>query len=741
MGVLVERELNIEGMTCAACVARVQKALASVEGVESANVNFATHQGQVTLPETTDLALLTKAVKAAGYEATVIEEISEDFVGTAQKKATEERKRLERQGRELLGSAIFTVPVFILSMVSHHRPEWQNLLLFMLTTPVIFWFGRSFLKASWNGLRHGMATMDTLVALGSLAAWGYSTYSLVAYRGHAQSEHVYFETGAVIVTLILLGRFLEAKAKSRMSDSIRSLMNLVPPTALVVVKGEEDRPQAATLLKKGMLVRVRPGDRIAADGLVSEGESCVDESMLTGEPMPVAKRRGDRVTGGSLNDQGSFVFRVDRTGSATTIAQIARQVERAQGSKAPMQGLADKVSSVFIPVVIVIAVATLLISGLATGSLEEGLLRAVAVLVVACPCALGLATPTALMVGTGRGAELGVLIKDGEALERAATIGTLVFDKTGTLTKGKPVVTDFNWFPTRDDSVQETEILAQLAAVEAKSEHPLARSVVAFARRKILMIPSASDFQAVRGLGVRGVLGESNVLIGRLSWVFENSEMSLSNREQIESKYEELESVGKSVFAATGLGWVAVLAVSDELNPTAIEAVKILKGMGRNVVLLTGDRPAPAKAIADQVGITEVISEVLPEEKAAEIVRLQEGGRVAMIGDGINDAPALATADLGIAMSSGTEVAMETAGVTLQSADLYLVPTTIELAKATLSTIKMNLFWAFGYNVVMIPLAVIGQLTPMWAAGAMALSSVSVVGNSLRLRAFRPKER
>ncbi len=741
MGVSIERELQIEGMTCAACVARVEKALIGVEGVESANVNFATHQARVLVSETINPEFLQAAVKASGYEASLVEESAEDSLAIAQERTNREKEKLARQARELAGASLLTVPIFTLSMVAHHRPEWQNLLLLILATPVIFWFGRSFLKASWNGLKHGSATMDTLVALGSVAAWGFSVYALIAYKGHAQSDHVYFETGAVIVTLILLGRYLEAKAKSRMSDSIRALMNLVPPTAWVVEKGQEDREIAASALRKGMLVRVRPGDRIAADGVVTEGESHVDESMLTGEPLEVSKRRGDRVTGGSLNDEGSLVFRVDRTGSATTLAQIARQVERAQGTKAPLQGLADKVSSVFIPIVIVVALLTMVFTAFSVGSLETGLLRAVAVLVVACPCALGLATPTALMVGTGRGAELGILIKDGDALERAAYVRTVVFDKTGTLTLGKPVVTDFHWFALNGAAVQETEVLAQLAAVEAKSEHPLARAVVGFARRKILMIPAASHFEAIRGQGVRGVVGDSTVFIGRLSWVFVNSEISDQERDRIETHFQELERAGKSVFVAIGRGWAAVLAVTDELNPTALSAVKTLQERECKVVLLTGDRWAPAQSIADQVGIGEVIAEVLPDGKAEAISRLQKEGPVAMVGDGINDAPALATADLGIAMSSGTEVAMETAGVTLQSSDLRKVPITVELAQATLRTIKMNLFWAFGYNVVMIPLAIAGGLTPMWAAAAMALSSVSVVGNSLRLRSFKPRDR
>jgi len=741
MGVSIERELRVEGMTCAACVARVQKALRAVEGVESANVNFATHQAQVLVRESVEVDLLTSAIHSAGYEATLVEESRGDFLEIAREKTERERAKLARQGRELLGAVLLTLPVFVLSMASHHRPVWQNVVLFALTTPVVFWFGRSFFRAAWNGLKHRIATMDTLVALGALAAWSYSTYALVAYSGHEQSSHVYFETGAVIVTLILFGRFLEARAKTRMRDSIRSLMNLVPPTAWIVDKGQEDREIPATELRKGMLVRVRPGDRIASDGVVTEGESHVDESMLTGESLPVAKRRGDRVTGGSLNAEGSFIFRVDRTGSATTLAQIARQVERAQGTKAPLQGLADRVSSVFIPVVIAVAVATLAFSAISTRDLETGLLRAVAVLVVACPCALGLATPTALMVGTGRGAELGILIKDGEALERAAKVSTVVFDKTGTLTKGKPVVTDFRWTPIGNSAIQETEILAQLAAIESRSEHPLARAVVAFARRKVLMIPSASDFQAFRGLGVSGTVGNSTVRVGRLNWVIQGATVEEEGWRLLAEQFDGLEASGKTVFAASGSGWVAVLAVSDELNESAPDALDSLQQMGQRIVLLTGDRNAPAQSIASQLRISEVIAEVLPDQKAEAIANLRKEGSVAMIGDGINDAPALATADLGIAMSSGTEVAMETAGVTLQSSDLTKVPTMIRLSQATLKTIKMNLFWAFGYNVVMIPLAIVGQLTPMWAAAAMALSSVSVIGNSLRLRSFNHKLR
>jgi Cu+-exporting ATPase len=707
-----EAELEVKGMTCGACAARVQKALAGAPGVESASVNFATHRATVLLAEGADENQAVRAVQDAGYDA----ELS---VGT--RVAPGEDSTALRS--DLTLAAILTTPVFVLSMALHHRPEWMNWLLFALATPVVFWCGRRFFLAAFRGLPKAQFSMDTLIALGSGAAWVYSTVALFLYRGHAQSEHVYFETGAVIVTLILLGRFLETRAKSRMSDAIRKLMALAPPTA-TLIGPDGPKEVRAESLKPGDTVRVRPGERVSADGKVVEGSSTVDESMLTGEPLPVAKSPGDLVTGGTVNIQGSFLFEVERSGSQTTLAQIARSVQRAQGSKAPMQSLADQVSSVFVPVVIGVAVLTALATGL-TGSWDAALMRSVAVLVIACPCALGLATPTALVVGTGRGAELGVLVRDGSSLERAAGVRTVLLDKTGTVTEGKPQVLRLAVF----GEWSEDEALAFAASLERLSEHPLALAVVEEAERRGIRIPDAAGFEAVKGQGVRGAGGA----VGRMAFVAgEGFVMPI----EAEQTAEVWEAQAETVFAVARGRDSAVVSVADAVRPTSRAAVAALRAQGLDVALVTGDNPTTAKAVATQIGVQEVRAGVLPEGKAAVVAEFQKRGPVAVVGDGINDAPALATADLGIAMGGGTDVAMEASGVTLLRADLRGAATALRLGRATMATIRGNLFWAFAYNVVMIPLAVVGLLNPMLAAGAMAFSSVSVVLNSLRLRSF-----
>jgi len=483
-----------------------------------------------------------------------------------------------------------------------------------------------------------------------------------------------------------------------------------------------------TQVLQEMIIRVRPGERVPVDGIVIEGESFVDESMVTGEPVPISKKTGDSVTGGTVNDQGSFLFRATHVGSETMLAQIASMVQRAQGSRAPLQGLADKVSSVFVPTVIGIAVLTVLVYAVSGRGVEPGVLAAVAVLVIACPCALGLATPTALMVGTGRGAELGILVKDGEALERAGSIKTVLLDKTGTITQGKPHLTDIVISGTWGDQ----EALAVAAALESQSEHPIARAVVKKAKDLALAIPQLENFEAIRGNGVKGTLSGEMAVIGKLSWVAELATIP----EDVRQTFEELESMGKTVFVLqTGVNY-AVLAVSDVVGDYSAEAIRLLKQIGVEPVMVTGDNLRAAAAVANQVGVERVEAQVLPQDKAEFVRKYQVAGRVGMVGDGINDAPALAQADLGIAMGHGTDVAMETAGVTLLRSDLRGVAQAIRLARATLSTIKWNLFWAFVYNVVMIPLAALGLLSPMLAAGAMAFSSVSVILNSLRLRSF-----
>ena len=719
-----ETVLDIEGMTCASCVRRVEKALGKTEGVESANVNYATNQATVVHSGHVDTTALTKAVVDAGYGVRApmpVDHSKHTADEHAKHLRQESAAEMAKMRTNLIIAAALTLPTVLISMLWHPRPEWANMLLFVLATPVIFWTGNKFFVVAFKALRHASTTMDTLIAMGSGAAWAYSTYSLIRYSGHGhhQSEHIYFETGAAIVTLILLGRFLEAKAKTRMSDAIRKLAGLAPKEAWKILATGEEVLTPIDQIRVGDLVRVKPGERVAVDGVVESGESYVNESMISGEPIPVSKKAGEKVTGGTVNEQGSFVFRAEKVGSDTMLAHIAKMVARAQGSKAPMQSLADKVSSIFVPIVIVIAIATFATYLLTGHTLDQSILPAVAVLVIACPCALGLATPTALMVGTGRGAELGILVKDGEALERAGHIKTVLLDKTGTLTLGKPSLIDI----VVEGGWTEDAALAAAASLEALSEHPIARAVVNAASAKGLSLAKVDGFTALQGHGVSGIVDGKRLEVGRARIATPT--------------VERLESEGKTVFSAIrDDGAQATFAVSDTVSPTAMEAVKELRELGIEPIMVTGDNRKTAEAVAASVGISQVEAQVLPGDKAAIVERHQAHGAAAMVGDGINDAPALAQADLGIAMGEGTDVAMETAGITLLRSDLRGVPKSIRLAKATLGTIKSNLFWAFVYNVVMIPLAALGILSPMLAAGAMAMSSISVILNSLRLRRF-----
>lgn len=729
---LRETLLDVQGMTCASCVSRVERTLKKVPGVVSANVNFATHQATISHESAVLPDQLAQAVDAAGYPAQpVLDEVltGESPGDRAEHLRQESEIESNKVRLNLYLSAALTIPIFILSMGWHPRPEWANFLLLALATPVTFWCGRQFFVVACKSLRHGSTTMDTLVAMGSGAAWIYSVYGLFAFKGHHQSEHIYFETGAVIVTLILLGRYLEAGAKSRMSDSIRKLMDLAPKVATRIDSQGIETEVPLSALKRGNLIRVRPGETVAVDGVLTEGESFVNESMITGEPLAVNKKIGDSVTGGTVNERGSFVFRAEKVGSDTMLANIAKMVQRAQGSKAPMQGLADKISGVFVPVVIVIAILAVVVNIALGRSLDAGILAGVAVLVIACPCALGLATPTALMVGTGRGAELGILVKDGLALERAQDIRVVLLDKTGTLTLGKPTLTDLEVF----GSWTSEEALGFVAALESQSEHPVGRAVITSAKEKGIAILTPESFESAQGQGVSGTVNGLSGYVGRSSWI---SSLGIALKTEAENAISRMESEGKTVFVAVRGEDAAILAVSDSIGEHSREAVQQLIGLGIRPVMVTGDNGKAAEAVAKLVGINEIRAQVLPAEKAGIVQEFQGAGKTAMVGDGINDAPALAQADLGIAMGSGTDIAMETAGVTLLRSDLRGVPQAIRLARATLATIKGNLFWAFVYNVVMIPLAASGLLNPMLAAGAMAFSSVSVVLNSLRLRRF-----
>ena len=707
-----EFDFPVEGMTCASCVARVERALKKVEGVESVSVNFATERATVSGSHAVTHESLSAAVEKAGYTARFEEGHVHD-------------EETDRGLGNLIAALALTIPAFLLSMFWHPRPEWANWVLFALATPVIFWNGRGFFVSAWKSLRHGAANMDTLVALGSLAAWAYSTFALLTVRGHDahhQSNQMYFETGAVIVALILVGKHLETRSKQSMGGAIRSLMNLAPAQAVVVHEGghEESIPHSA--IQSGMVLRARPGEKIAVDGTVLEGASFVDESMLTGESVPIEKKPGDLVTGATLNTSGALLYRAERVGKDTVLAKIIQMVEHAQGSKAPIQRLADKVSSIFVPIVIVIALATFGIWMLRGATFAEAILPAVAVLVIACPCALGLATPTAIMAGTGRGAQLGILIKDGSILESAGSIKTVLLDKTGTITQGRPAFADA--IAVANHSVDDLLTLA--ASVEKFSEHPIAKAVVAEAEKRSLDLHDAGSFQAEVG---RGVSASINGQLVRVS-----SPHGISN---LPKEVAEWESIGRTVMVvALDDLTLGIIAVADQIGEHSQEAVAELQSLGIEPVMITGDNERTARHIAAQAGITHVFAEVLPSGKADAVRSRQAGERVAMVGDGINDAPALAQADLGIAIGGGTDVAMETAGITLLRADLRGVPQAIRLAKNTLSTIRWNLVWAFGYNVVMIPLAAVGLLNPMWAAGAMAFSSISVILNSLRLRRF-----
>ena len=740
----------VEGMTCASCVARVEKALSEMEGVVSADVNLATERATITFnPEQTSYEKMARAVDAAGYTLVATAEGEEAL--------DRERRRRERETRllkiKLIYSAASAAVIMFLSMAGMHIPGLQDIpertmfiILFALATPVQFWPGLTFYRAAFKAARHGTTDMNTLIAVGTTAAYAYSvvaTFFPSFISGTGLELAVYYDASATIIALILLGRFLEARAKGRTSEAIRRLMDLQAHTARVLRDGEEvDIPVEE--VRVGDIVVVRPGEKIPVDGTVTAGHSAVDESMLTGEPLPVEKGEGDEVTGATVNGTGSFRFRVTRVGSDTVLAQIIKLVEEAQGSKAPIQRLADKVASVFVPVVIGIAALTFLVWLLAgpEPSFNFALINFVAVLVIACPCALGLATPTAIMVGTGKGAEEGILIKGGEILETAGRLDVVVFDKTGTLTWGKPVVTDVKSV----NGQGEDELLALAASVERGSEHPLAETLVEEARSRGLDLGEASDFQAVPGRGVVARMEGTEVRLGNAAFMGESG----ADLGELEAGAEELAREGKTViYALSGGELMGFVAVADTLKPMAAETVQALRELGVEVVMLSGDRRSTAETIARQVGVDRVLAEVLPADKAAEVARIQSEGKVvAMVGDGINDAPALAQADIGIAIGTGTDVALETSDITLISEDLRKVATAIKLSRATLRTIKQNLFWAFIYNVIGIPIAA-GVLYPVWgvllnpiyAAAAMAFSSVSVISNSLRLKRFSETRR
>ncbi len=731
--------LPVEGMTCASCVLRVEKALKKVEGVSRADVNIATEKATVAFdPARVSLAQLQAAVADSGY---ALGAPDRDEGGTRERR--EEGSPLQIIRKELWLSVGLTVPVMLLSMLngstwfaswSSLSPDDVNKILLLLTTPVLFVSGKRFFKGFWLTARHRTADMNTLVAVGTGAAYVYSTLTVLFPRWilpEGQPHHVYFDTAATIITLILFGRMLEALAKSRASEAIKKLIGLQPRTARVLRGGaEQDVPVAGVIVDDQVIVR--PGERIPVDGMILKGFSAVDESMVTGESLPVEKQPGDRVIGGTINKDGLIEFRATAVGEATLLAHIVRLVAEAQGSKAPAQTLADKIASVFVPVVVGIALLTFAFwFGLGHAGFAQAMIPFISVLIIACPCALGLATPTAIMVGTGVGATLGVLIKNAESLEKTHAVQAIVLDKTGTVTDGRPAVTDVIPAP----GVDPNQLLRNAASVEKGSEHPLGQAIVEFAARRNLLPSEAESFRALAGHGAMAAVAGDTVLVGNAQLM---KEQGVSIRECGQAG-EKLAADGKTlVYVAVNGVLSGLIGCADQLKPSSPEAIAALRAMKIEVIMMTGDNVRAARAVAAAAGVDRVVAEVLPEDKAAHVRAVQaEGKVVAMAGDGINDAPALAQADVGIAMGTGTDVAMETADITLMRGDLLGIVQAIRLSSRTLKTVRQNLFWAFIYNIIGIPLAAMGMLNPMIAAGAMAFSSVSVVANALRLRRFR----
>ncbi|MFY9285836.1 MAG: heavy metal translocating P-type ATPase [Tissierellaceae bacterium] len=723
----IKKTLLIEGMTCAACSTRVEKVLNRLDGVSKASVNLSTNKALVEFPSgAVDVETLIRAVEKAGYKAEL--EVERDV--DREKELRE--KEIKSLKTSFIVSAILSIPLF--SAMFFHMAGTDNTLSsilnngwfqLVLATPVQFIIGYRFYRGAYNSLRGGGANMDVLIAMGTSAAYFYSLYNLL----NGIHEY-YFESSAVIITLILLGKTFEAVAKGKTSEAIKKLMGLQPKTARVVRDGQE-MDIAIEKLEIGDIIVVRPGERVPVDGVIVEGHSSIDESMLTGESIPVDKTVGDQVVGATINKFGSFKFEAKKIGKDTVLAQIIKLVEEAQGSKAPVQRLADKISGIFVPVVVGIALVTVLGFSLIGNNFNTGLINAVAVLVIACPCALGLATPTAIMVGTGKAAENGILIKSGEHLERAHQMDTIIFDKTGTITKGEPEVTDILAF----NGIDEDEILRIAASVEKVSEHPLGQAIVKYAEDKDITLVDTDSFMSLSGKGLRAGFEGKDIYIGNRRLMKENN-IDLTG---FENEMLRLEEEGKTAMLLSIDGVISgIIAVADKIKETSLEAIKELKAMDLDVYMITGDNERTAKAIAREVGIDNILADVLPENKAEVVEDLKSQGRhVGMVGDGINDAPALAAADVGFAIGTGTDVAMEAADITLMRGDLNGVVTAIRLSHRTMKTIKQNLFWAFFYNSVGIPFSALGFLNPMVAGAAMAFSSVSVVTNSLRLRRFK----
>ncbi|MBY0215789.1 heavy metal translocating P-type ATPase [Paenibacillus illinoisensis] len=745
-------DLDITGMTCAACSARIEKGLSRLPGVSRANVNLALETGHVEFAAgALKPSDITAKIKQLGYGA--------ELQQTQEETSSVRERELQRKKWKWMISALLSIPL-LWAMVGHFSftswiwvPDlfmnpWFQL---VLAAPVQFIIGWQFYIGAYKALRNGSANMDVLVALGTSAAFFYSLYltltsgmipatapmdhgGMGTSAGAAMpSVELYYETSAILITLILLGKWFEAVAKGRSSQAIKSLIELAPREARVIRDGQEVLVPAA-YVAVGDIVLVRPGDSIPVDGVVEKGQSSVDESMLSGESLPVDKRPGDAVTGATLNKNGALRLRATRVGSDTALSQIIKVVEQAQGSKAPIQRIADVISGIFVPIVVGIAALTFLIWYLfaSPGDFAGSLEKAIAVLVIACPCALGLATPTSVMAGSGRAAEYGILFKGGEHLESAQQIQTVVLDKTGTVTQGKPVLTDVI---TAQDWT-EAELLKWVGAAEQSSEHPLAEAIVAGIRDKGIVLSQSEQFENIPGYGVRARVQGQEILVGTRRLL---ADAHVEVTEAAARQMNELEELGRTAMLIAVDGrWAGIVAVADTIKDTSREAIQRLQAMNIDVIMITGDNERTARAVAEQAGIQHVLAEVLPEGKAAEVKKLQDSGlKVAMVGDGINDAPALATADIGMAIGTGTDVAMEAADITLMRGDLNSIADAIEMSRRTMGNIKQNLFWALGYNVIGIPIAAVGFLAPWLAGAAMAFSSVSVVLNSLRLQRLK----
>lgn len=719
---LEQHHYPVQGMTCASCAGRVEKALKAVPGVASASVNLATEQASISAAGHVSAEQLAAAVRDAGYTLVVAQQAQTDNPPA--------RRFYQQPWWPVVGAAILTLPLVLPMVAAIFGGHWMlpALWQWLLATPVQFYFGARFYRAAWGAVKAGTGNMDLLVSIGTSAAYGLSVYTWLWGEG----SHLYFESSAAVLTLVLLGKFLEHRAKRRTMDALRALENLRPSEARVERDGQWQMV-AAESVTSGEKVQVKPGERVPVDGKVVSGESHVDEALITGEPVPVSKSAGAKVTGGSINQDGVLEIVATSVGAESTLANIIRMVEEAQGAKAPVQALVDRISSIFVPVVVLVALVTLLAWGLAAGDWTAGILNAVAVLVIACPCALGLATPAAIMAGTGSAARAGILVKDAIALEQARTIDMVVFDKTGTLTEGKP---SLGQVTVLKEGVDKGQVMTLAASLQQHSEHPLAKALVSESEARGVTTRPVEDFKVVAGKGVQGKVDGRLLYLGSSQWM---QELGMTPpRERLELAGASLSWLADS--DEDGIRLLALFGFSDSLKPHARAAVKQLQSAGVKVGLLTGDSKASAEAVAETLALDELEAEVLPADKAAAIEKYQQRGfTVAMVGDGINDAPALAQADLGLAMATGTEVAMNSAAITLMRGEPVLVSAALDIARRTYRKIRQNLFWAFIFNVTGIPLAALGYLNPIIAGGAMACSSLLVVGNALLLQRWHFK--